>query len=76
MFMMITDRIPILVGVIAVYFLGFRSESLSVTIGFLAAMSAPLLATIRNRQGLALAMVYLSRVYFGDLSEARHHGAT
>jgi len=76
MFMMLTDRLPILIGVIAVYFLGFRSNNLWITISFLLAMSAPLIATLRNRQGLALAMVYLSRIYFGDLSEARHHGAT
>lgn len=70
MFMVITDRIPILVGVIAVYFLGFRSNSVPITIGFLVAMTLPLLATLRNRQGVAMAMVYLSRLYFGDLSEA------
>jgi hypothetical protein len=70
MFMVITDRIPILFGVIAVYFLGFRSSSLPVTIAFLIAMTIPLLATLRERQGVALAMVYLSRLYFGDLSEA------
>jgi hypothetical protein len=68
MFMMITDRIPILFGVIAVYFLGFRSTSWMITTMFLAGLIAPLVATIRQRQGLALALVYLSRVYFGDLS--------
>ena len=68
MFMMITDRIPILIGVIAVYFLGFRSNNVGITIAFLIAMTLPLLATIRERQGLAFAMVYLSRRYFGDLS--------
>ena len=71
MFMMLTDRLPILIGVIAVYFLGFRSSNLPITLAFLAAMVAPLLATLRHRQGVALAMVYLSRIYFGDLSEAR-----
>lgn len=70
MFMVVTDRIPILFGVIAVYFLGFRSSSLPITIGFLIAMTVPLLATLRQRQGLALSMVYLSRLYFGDLSES------
>lgn len=68
MFMVITDRIPILFGVIAVYFLGFRSSSLPITIAFLVAMTVPLLATLRQRQGVALATVYLSRVYLGDLS--------
>ena len=70
MFMVITDRIPILFGVIAVYFLGFRSSSVPITIAFLIAMTLPLLATLRQRQGLALSMVYLSRLYFGDLSES------
>ena len=68
MFMMITDRIPILFGVIAVYFLGFRSTDWMIICGFLALMIAPLVATIRQRQGLALALVYLSRTRFGDLS--------
>ena len=71
MFMMLTDRIPILIGVILVYFLGFRSNSVAITLAFLAAMTVPLIATLRNRQGLALAMVYLSRIYLGDLSDAK-----
>lgn len=71
MFMVLTDRIPILFGIIAVYFLGFRSSNLPVTLAFLVSMTVPLLATLRHRQGVALAMVYLSRLYFGDLSEAR-----
>lgn len=71
MFMMLTDRIPILVGVIAVYFLGFRSNNVGITVAFVIAMTLPLLATLRERQGLALAMVYLSRLYFGDLSHAK-----
>ncbi len=70
MFMVLTDRIPILFGVIAVYFLGFRSSNLPITIAFLIAMTVPLLATLRERQGVALALVYLSRLYFGDLSES------
>lgn len=69
-FIMMTDRIPILFGVIAVYFLGFRSTNLPITIAFLAALIVPIVATLRQRQGLALALVYLSRVYFGDLSQA------
>ena len=69
MFMMITDRIPILFGVIAVYFLGFRSTDWMIITGFLAVMIAPLVATIRQRQGVALALVYLSRTLFGDLSQ-------
>jgi hypothetical protein len=66
---MITDRVPLLAGIVLVYFLGFRSSNWMVTVGFLAALAIPLIATIRERQGLALALVYLSRRYFGDLSE-------
>src|SRR6476469_6061335 len=50
MFMVITDRVPILFGVIAVYFLGFRSTDWMIICGFLALMIAPLVATIRQRQ--------------------------
>lgn len=71
MFMVITDRIPLLAGIGAVYF-GFSSSNVPLTIAFLAAMIAPLLATIRQRQGLALALVYLARVHFGDPSDEVH----
>lgn len=74
MFMVITDRIPILAGVIGVYFLGFRSTSGPVIAAFLVALIVPLLATLRQRQGLALALVYLSRLYFGDLSDPAEPG--
>jgi uncharacterized protein (DUF983 family) len=69
MFTMITDRIPLLAGVILVYFLGFRSSNWMATVGFLVALAVPLIATIRERQGLALALVYLSRRSFGDLAD-------
>jgi hypothetical protein len=68
MFMMITDRIPLLAGVVAVYFLGFRNSSVPMIAASLSALVVPLLATLRERQGLAIALVYLSRLYFGDLS--------
>ena len=40
----------------------------------LVAMALPLLATMRNRQGLALALDYLSRVYLPDPSDEIHGG--
>ena len=70
MFIMMTDRIPILLGIIAVYFLGFRSTNLPITIAFLVTLIVPVVATLRQRQGLALALVYLTRIHFGDLSQA------
>lgn len=71
MFMIITDRVPILIGIAAVYF-GFRSTNWMVAAGFLVAMIVPMLATIRARQGLALALDYLSRVYLPDPSDEIH----
>lgn len=58
LFMIITDRIPIGLGVALVY-LGFRPEGVGATVAFFLALSAPILATIRERQGLALALDYL-----------------
>jgi uncharacterized protein (DUF983 family) len=73
MFMLILDRIPILVGIALLYF-GFRATNVWATIGFAALMAVPILATMRNRQGLALALDYLSRVYLPDPSDEIHGG--
>ena len=70
-FMIITDRIPILLGIALVYF-GFRSTNVMVGSAFLFALVIPMLATIRARQGLALALDYLSRVYLPDPSDEIH----
>jgi hypothetical protein len=40
--------------------------------GFLLALLVPMIATIRARQGLALALDYLSRLYFPDPSDEIH----
>jgi len=69
--MIITDRIPILFGIAAVYF-GFNSANWMVAVVFFAALAIPLLATIRQRQGVALALDYLSRVYVPDPSDEIH----
>jgi uncharacterized protein (DUF983 family) len=73
MFMLLLDRIPILFGIVALYF-GFRATNVFATAAFAAMMAIPLLATMRNRQGLALAMDYLSRVYLPDPSDEIHGG--
>jgi uncharacterized protein (DUF983 family) len=67
MFMIITDRIPILFGIAAVFF-GFHPTTLPAIVGFFTALAVPLLATLRERQGLALALDYLVRVKTGDPS--------
>ncbi len=57
MFMIITDRIPIL-------------STWPAILGFFGALAVPVLATLRERQGLALALDYLVRVYVKDPSLA------
>ena len=68
MFTIITDRIPILFGIAALYF-GFRTTNWMIATVFFAVLIAPILLTIRERQGLALALSYLSRVYMPDPSD-------
>lgn len=70
-FLILTDRIPMFVGIVAMYF-GFRTTSVAVAIAFFAALIIPLIATMRERQGLAMAFDYLSRVYLPDPSDEIH----
>jgi len=72
-FMIITDRIPMLFGIAAVYF-GFQPDNPLTIIGFFLLMAAPLLATLRERKGVALALDYLVRVYMPDPSDEIHGG--
>lgn len=69
MFMIITDRIPILFGIAAVFF-GFHPTTWPAITGFFLVLVIPVLATLRERQGLALALDYLVRVRTGDPSLA------
>jgi uncharacterized protein (DUF983 family) len=73
MFTNIMDRFPILFGVAALFF-GFRAYDLVTGIAFLAMMAIPMVATIRHRQGLALALDYLMRVHLPDPSDEIHGG--
>jgi uncharacterized protein (DUF983 family) len=73
MFMIITDRIPILFGIAFLYF-GIHPTGWLSTAIFFGALSIPLLATLRERQGLALALDYLLRVYLRDPSDEIHRG--
>jgi uncharacterized protein (DUF983 family) len=67
-FWIVTDRIPLLFGIAAVYF-GFRVTHWIIGILFLLALVVPLVATIPRRQGVAIALAYLSRVYWRDASD-------
>ena len=72
-FMIITDRIPMLFGIAAVFF-GFQPDNPLLVIAFFLAMATPLLATLRERKGVALALDYLVRVYMPDPSDELHGG--
>lgn len=72
-FIIIMDRLPVMLAVVAIYF-GFQSTSWQVVVGSFIALAGPLLATIRQRQGVALALDYLSRVYLPDPSDEIHGG--
>ena len=68
-FWVVMDRIPILLGVAAIFF-GFRITNWLNGVGFFLAIAGPLIVTMPQRQGAAVALKYLSRVYFRDPSDA------
>jgi uncharacterized protein (DUF983 family) len=72
-FIIVTDRIPVAIGVVALYF-GFQATTLPMVVAGFVGLTAALIATMRERQGLALALDYLSRVYFPDPSDEIHRG--
>ena len=67
-FWVVTDRIPILAGIAALY-LGFRAAGPLQLAAFFLAMAVPLVATMPNRQGIAIGLSYLSRIHFRDPSD-------
>ncbi|HJQ39580.1 MAG TPA: DUF983 domain-containing protein [Thermoanaerobaculia bacterium] len=73
MFVIITDRIPIFFGIVALYF-GFRSTNWIYATLFFIALFVPMIATMRERQGLAIACDYLWRIYMPDPSDEIHDG--
>lgn len=72
-FMVLTDRIPVVVGIVLVFF-GFQTTTWLTGTAFLLALVIPLLATMRERQSLALALDYLVRVYLRDPTDEIHGG--
>ena len=65
LFLIVTDRIPLLFG-IAVVYIGFQLAHWAAPVGFFFAMAIPLIATVRQRQGMAIALDYLVRVWTGS----------
>ena len=69
LYWIVMDRIPIAVGLILIVFFGLHTPTWPQALFFFAAMAAPLVATMPQRQGIAVALNYLSRVYFPDPSD-------
>ena len=69
LFWVLMDRIPIAAGLILIVFFGFRVSGWATGLAFFGAMVVPLVVTMPHRQGLAVALNYLSRVYFRDPSD-------
>ena len=68
-FWIVMDRVPILAGIAGIYF-GFRVSTWLEGAAFFLALAVPLIATMPQRQGAAIALNYLSRVYLRDPSDA------
>ena len=71
MFVIITDRIPIGIGVVAVFF-GFQSTNPGWAAAFFIALAVPMIATMRQRQGLAIACDYIWRIKMPDPGDEIH----
>lgn len=65
MFTNIMDRVPLFFGIIALFF-GFRVTSFLSGVIFISLLALPMIATVRHRQGLALALDYLWRKRIND----------
>ncbi|HVR38238.1 MAG TPA: DUF983 domain-containing protein [Thermoanaerobaculia bacterium] len=65
------DRLPIAAAIVAIYF-GFSITTWAHALGFVIALLVPLIATVRERQGLAIALDFLTRVYLPDPSDEIH----
>ena len=67
-FWIVTDRIPLLLGITAIYF-GFRDSGRITGIVFVVLAVIPIVATMPRRQGVAIALEYLSRVYWREADD-------
>ena len=66
--LIVTDRIPVGIGIICVYF-GFRVTNWRTGVLFFGSLMVPLVLTIPRRYGLAFAITYLSRKRWPDSND-------
>jgi uncharacterized protein (DUF983 family) len=69
LYWIVMDRIPIAIGLILIVFFGLRVATWQTGTLFFGGMVVPLIATMPQRQAVAVALNYLSRVYFRDPSD-------
>ena len=67
-FWVISDRIPIAVAIVLIYF-GFRVQTWPTALLFFFALATPLVLTMPHRQGLALALDERTRAYWPDSTD-------
>jgi uncharacterized protein (DUF983 family) len=65
-FLIVTDRIPLLLAIAAIVLFGVRVRSALAGIAFFAVTGGPILATMPRRQGVGIALAYVSRVFARD----------
>ena len=66
--LIVTDRIPVAIAIVFVFF-GFRITSWRVGVVFFGLLAIPLLLTMPRRQGLGIAIAYLSRRKWPDSND-------
>jgi uncharacterized protein (DUF983 family) len=69
LYWIVMDRIPLAIGLILVVFFGVSALTWQSGLLFFGGLATPLVVTMPQRQGLAIAMNYRSRVYFPDPSD-------
>jgi uncharacterized protein DUF983 len=65
-FLILTDRIPLLIAIAAIVFFGVRVTGFVSAVVFFALTAGPIIATMPRRQGVGIALAYVSRVRWQD----------
>ena len=68
LYWILMDRVPLALGIASIFF-GFRVTGWLTGLVFFLAIAGPLVATMPQRMGVAIALNYLTRVYFRDPSD-------
>ena len=69
LYWIVMDRIPLAVGLVLIVFFGLHVTTWQMGVLFFGGMAVPLVATMPLRQGIAVALNYLSRLFSRDPSD-------